>query len=121
MRLVPNGVTAGDDGCVMGLVIDRARKSAELVILDTTLFEHDPQAHVTIATRVPPDFCGNGIHARWGVAQARPMQSASRAVGRPAIAPCSARRVARPEPDAGRPNIGLTIVKPGRRAVIRMS
>jgi hypothetical protein len=35
-----------------------------LVNLDATHFEHEPQARATIPTRVPPDFCGNGIHAR---------------------------------------------------------
>ena len=48
----------------MGCVIDTARATTDLVILDAARFEQAPQARITIPHRVPPGFHGNWIAAR---------------------------------------------------------
>jgi len=50
---------AEDEGWLMGLVVDMASKTTELVILDAQDFEGPPRAAVRIPHRVPPGFHGN--------------------------------------------------------------
>lgn len=52
---------AEGDGWLMGLVIDAATETTELVILDTRDFTGPPVASVHIPHRVPPGFHGNWI------------------------------------------------------------
>lgn len=59
-----NSAAAEDDGWLMGFVIDTARATTDLVILDAARFEQAPQARITIPHRVPPGFHGNWIAAR---------------------------------------------------------
>jgi len=55
--------TAEDDGWLMGLVIDKARQTTDLVILDAARFEAEPLARITVPHRIPPGFHGNWIPA----------------------------------------------------------
>jgi len=55
--------SAEDEGWLMGLVIDAATQTTDLVILDTANFSGEPQAVVTIPHRVPPGFHGNWVPA----------------------------------------------------------
>jgi carotenoid cleavage dioxygenase len=48
-----------DDGWLMGFVLDAARHTTELVILDAARFQGRPQAQITIPHRIPPGFHGN--------------------------------------------------------------
>lgn len=57
------GATAEDDGWLMGLVIDTARQTTDLAILDAARFDAPPQARITIPHRIPPGFHGNWIPA----------------------------------------------------------
>jgi carotenoid cleavage dioxygenase len=47
----------------MGLVIDKARQTTDLVILDAARFEAEPLARITVPHRIPPGFHGNWIPA----------------------------------------------------------
>ena len=58
------GATAEDDGWLMGFVIDKARETTELAILDAARFAAAPVARITIPHRIPPGFHGNWIPAR---------------------------------------------------------
>ncbi len=53
-----------DEGWLMGLVIDLADDTTDLVILDAQAFEAPPVARVHLAHRVPPGFHGNWIPTR---------------------------------------------------------
>lgn len=53
--------SAEDEGWLMGLVIDEAGETTELVILDARAFEAPPVARVRIPHRIPPGFHGNWI------------------------------------------------------------
>ena len=50
---------AEDEGWLMGLVINAAEETTDLVILDARSFEAAPVASVRIPHRVPPGFHGN--------------------------------------------------------------
>lgn len=50
-----------DEGWLIGLVIDAAADTTELVILDARNFGGEPQAIVRIPHRIPPGFHGNWI------------------------------------------------------------
>ncbi|NNC71707.1 MAG: carotenoid oxygenase [Sphingomonadaceae bacterium] len=57
---VPNG--PGElDGHLMGLVVDTANESTDLVILDVNDFEGAPTARIRLPHRVPPGFHGNWV------------------------------------------------------------
>ena len=61
----PASPDAGEDeGWLMGLVIDMARETTDLVILDAARFEEPPLARIHLAHRVPPGFHGNWIATR---------------------------------------------------------
>ncbi len=55
---------AEDDGWLMGFVIDKARDTTDLAILDAARFADEPIARITIPHRIPPGFHGNWIAAR---------------------------------------------------------
>ncbi len=50
-----------DEGWLIGLVVDLAEETTDLVILNAQDFEGDPQASIRIPHRVPPGFHGNWI------------------------------------------------------------
>ena len=50
-----------DEGWVIGLVIDAAAETTDLVILDARNFEGAPQASIHLPHRVPPGFHGNWV------------------------------------------------------------
>lgn len=50
-----------DQGWLIGLVIDMADETTELVILDAQRFEGPPQASIRIPHRVPPGFHGDWL------------------------------------------------------------
>lgn len=52
---------AEDEGWLMGYVIDMARQTTGLVILNARNFAGQPQAVITIPHRVPPGFHGNWV------------------------------------------------------------
>ena len=52
---------AEDEGWLIGLVIDMAHETTDLVILDAQAFEADPVASIRIPHRVPPGFHGNWL------------------------------------------------------------
>ena len=57
---VPAGPdSAEDDGWLMGLVIDMAQDTTDLVILNSERFAEPPVARIHLAHRVPPGFHGN--------------------------------------------------------------
>ena len=56
--------SAEDEGWMIGLVIDRAAETTDLVILDARSFESEPVARIRIPHRVPPGFHGNWLPAR---------------------------------------------------------
>ena len=57
---VPATVDAGEDeGWLLGLVIDVAHDTTDLVILDARGFEAPPVATIRIPHRIPPGFHGN--------------------------------------------------------------
>lgn len=57
---VPARADAGEDeGWLLGLVIDRAADTTDLVVLDARRFEQPPVARVHLPHRVPPGFHGN--------------------------------------------------------------
>jgi 8'-apo-carotenoid 13,14-cleaving dioxygenase len=59
---VPRDAAAGeDDGWLIGLVVDMADESTDLMILDAREFEAEPQARIRLPHRVPPGFHGNWI------------------------------------------------------------
>ncbi|TPG38675.1 carotenoid oxygenase [Sphingomonas koreensis] len=59
---VPRQVDAGeDDGWLIGLVIDMAQQTTDLVILDAQRFEDAPVASIRVPHRVPPGFHGNWL------------------------------------------------------------
>jgi len=53
-----------DEGWLIGLVIDAAADTTDLVILDARDFEGEPQASIRIPHRVPPGFHGNWVQNR---------------------------------------------------------
>lgn len=55
--------SAEEDGWMIGLVIDVANETSDLVILDAARFEEAPVAMVHLPHRVPPGFHGNWIPA----------------------------------------------------------
>ncbi len=59
---VPAGPDAAEDeGWMIGLVIDMANDTTDLVILDAQAFEAPPVASVRIPHRAPPGFHGNWL------------------------------------------------------------
>lgn len=61
---VPRADDAAEgDGWLVGLVIDLAGETTDLVILDATRFEEPPVASIRIPHRVPPGFHGNWVAA----------------------------------------------------------
>ena len=54
---------AEDEGYLIGLVIDMAAATTDLVILDTQAFAGPPVASIRIPHRVPPGFHGNWLPA----------------------------------------------------------
>lgn len=61
---VPASPEAGEDeGWLIGLVIDLAGETTDLVILDARDFEGAPVASIRLPHRVPPGFHGNWIAA----------------------------------------------------------
>jgi len=54
---------AEDEGWLIGLVIDAAEQTTDLVILDAQSFESAPHATIRIPHRVPPGFHGNWLPA----------------------------------------------------------
>ena len=54
---------AEDEGWLIGLVIDLAGETTELVILDAQDFEGEPVALVQLPHRIPPGFHGNWVAA----------------------------------------------------------
>jgi 8'-apo-carotenoid 13,14-cleaving dioxygenase len=56
--------SAEGEGWLMGLVVDRAGETTDLVILDAQRFEEAPVASIRIPHRVPPGFHGNWIAHR---------------------------------------------------------
>lgn len=59
---VPAHGDAGDDGWLIGFVIDERTDTTELVILNAARFEGAPVATVRLPHRVPPGFHGNWIN-----------------------------------------------------------
>lgn len=59
VHVAGEGVTAEDDGCLMGFVYDRARDASDLVILDAHRVEAKPVARIKLPRRVPQGFHGN--------------------------------------------------------------
>jgi len=55
--------SAEDEGWLMGLVVDSAHETTELVILDAQDFEGEAVARVLLPHRVPPGFHGNWVPA----------------------------------------------------------
>jgi len=53
--------SAEEEGWLVGLVIDTRAERTDLVILDTTRFEGEPQAVIHLPHRIPPGFHGNWI------------------------------------------------------------
>jgi len=61
---VPRAEESGEDeGWLMGLVVDMATETTELVILDARDFEGEAVARVMLPHRVPPGFHGNFVPA----------------------------------------------------------
>ena len=61
---VPETLEAGEDaGWLLGLVINVAEETTDLVVLDARRFESDPVARVSIPHRIPPGFHGNWFPA----------------------------------------------------------
>ena len=59
---VPRAETgAEDDGWLVGLVVDAARDTSELVIVNADDFLGEPQATIAIPHRIPPGFHGNWV------------------------------------------------------------
>jgi carotenoid cleavage dioxygenase len=59
---VPKHEGSGEDeGWLIGYVLDQAKETSDLVILNAREFEGPPQAIVTIPQRIPPGFHGNFI------------------------------------------------------------
>jgi 8'-apo-carotenoid 13,14-cleaving dioxygenase len=56
-----HAVAAEDEGWLIGLVIDAASETTELVILNAQDFEGSPEASVRIPHRVPPGFHGDWL------------------------------------------------------------
>jgi carotenoid cleavage dioxygenase-like enzyme len=54
---------AEDEGSLIGLIVDLAHETTELVILDARDFVGSPRASIHIPHRVPPGFHGNWIAA----------------------------------------------------------
>lgn len=52
---------AEDEGWLIGLVIDAAAKTTDLVLLDAQRFEGEPQASIRLPHIVPPGFHGNWV------------------------------------------------------------
>jgi carotenoid cleavage dioxygenase-like enzyme len=52
---------AEDEGWLIGLVIDAAARTTDLVILDARNFEGAPQASIRLPHIVPPGFHGNWV------------------------------------------------------------
>ena len=52
---------AEDEGWLIGLVIDMARQTTDLVILHARDFDGEPAASIRIPHRVPPGFHGNWV------------------------------------------------------------
>ena len=50
---------AEDEGWLIGLVVDAAAHTTDLVILDTRVFVAEPVARIRLPHRVPPGFHGN--------------------------------------------------------------
>jgi 8'-apo-carotenoid 13,14-cleaving dioxygenase len=55
------GSRSEDDGWLLGYVVDVQGETTNLVILDATCFEGEPQAVVHIPHRIPPGFHGNWV------------------------------------------------------------
>lgn len=53
----------GDEGYLIGLVVDMARQTTDLAIIDARRFAEPPVATVRIPHRVPPGFHGNWLPA----------------------------------------------------------
>ena len=61
---MPASPEAGEDeGWLIGLVVDLAGETTDLVILDARDFEGAPVASIRLPHRVPPGFHGNWIAA----------------------------------------------------------
>jgi carotenoid cleavage dioxygenase len=59
---VPRSETgAEDDGWLIGLVINRAADTTDLVILNADDFTGTPQAVIHLPHRIPPGFHGNWV------------------------------------------------------------
>ncbi len=58
-----NATSAEDDGWLMGLVVDMATETTDLVLIDAQRFDGPPQAVVTVPHRIPPGFHGNWVPA----------------------------------------------------------
>jgi 8'-apo-carotenoid 13,14-cleaving dioxygenase len=59
---VPEHPASGEgEGWLIGLVVDMAHQTTDLVILDTRRFEQAPVASIRLPHRVPPGFHGNWI------------------------------------------------------------
>ncbi|MCP3736129.1 carotenoid oxygenase family protein [Sphingomonas sp. RP10(2022)] len=59
---VPEAADCGEgQGWLIGLVIDTAAQTTDLVILDARRFEDDPVASIRIPHRIPPGFHGNWV------------------------------------------------------------
>ena len=57
---VPEAAGSGEDeGWLLGLVINAAEETTDLVILDARRFEAPPVATVRLPHRIPPGFHGN--------------------------------------------------------------
>ena len=54
---------AEDEGWLIGLVVNAAAETTDLVILDAQAFESEPVASIRIPHRVPPGFHGNWVPA----------------------------------------------------------
>jgi carotenoid cleavage dioxygenase len=54
---------AEDEGWLIGLVVNAAEETTDLVILDAQAFESEPVASIRIPHRVPPGFHGNWVPA----------------------------------------------------------
>ena len=57
---------AEDEGWLMGLVVNVAEDTTDLVILDAAQFEAPPVATVHLPHRIPPGFHGNWFPADAG-------------------------------------------------------
>lgn len=55
---------AEDEGWLIGLVVDVATETTDLVILNARDFEGPPQASIRVPHRVPPGFHGNWVETR---------------------------------------------------------